>query len=580
MSSCSLVQGLSAFLHGGIKGKTICFFGDSTISNATTFFSRLAFWSQSGGPLEGATIINYGENGATLDAFLKDQVTHGITATIAANADLYVMGYFGINDVRLAATDQPSLENRMVACIERLRCGPKKAPIIFKSGNTLLTTDPTGSGFVSPLASAQAYSDLMTAAGINMSDRWPDVVYWPNRFTVYGNTCLPVSSMMTDILHPDAAGQTLDADDFVGRFFTGTATPWASGLSGNAKTSAFTNPWTVYPRSLEDPTYYKRIYSGTVSDSGTGFIRLSLPGTSVGYGDIKKGDIIAPVGLAPFQSTQNSSFRQSSGVLQVSMTSPVSLTQNMSICVYRDLWQGDTNIQEYISRMDTMPYRIRCYVSEAGMNYLRITGYDLDGQNQLRLLDVGDTIIIQGVSPIVIATSGGAIIAQLADPSSALGYIQFSNGSVATGDKTALAGKPVYIFGVARRSFQSAIVAPRLRAPGDNWIDTGATTFGDKTRAGTGSTFNDYYRLLSNARILKTGRATLAAGTVTVTEPTATANSKLLAFRASLNSSTAIGDLTAGPAIPAVSFPINALKPDTTLETNDNSVVDWVLIEP
>src|SRR5262245_28550348 len=84
---------LTNWFANGISKKVICIVGDSTTSNATALFSELSnFYVKEGQALYGVGgILNYGENGASLAAFLADQVPYGITETIAAQADLYVL---------------------------------------------------------------------------------------------------------------------------------------------------------------------------------------------------------------------------------------------------------------------------------------------------------------------------------------------------------------------------------------------------------------------------------------------------------------------------------------------------------
>jgi hypothetical protein len=80
----------------------------------------------------------------------------------------------------------------------------------------------------------------------------------------------------------------------------------------------------------------------------------------------------------------------------------------------------------------------------------------------------------------------------------------------------------------------------------------------------------------ANARI---GQATLALGTFAVVNTSVTANTRVFVTRVSINGSTAVGTLEAVPTA-GVGFTINALTPATAaVETDDLSIVDWVLIE-
>lgn len=82
----------------------------------------------------------------------------------------------------------------------------------------------------------------------------------------------------------------------------------------------------------------------------------------------------------------------------------------------------------------------------------------------------------------------------------------------------------------------------------------------------------------SNARM---GTATLVSGTVTVSNTSVTASSRILLSRYSAGASTALGILSVGTVAASTSFIINALKEaDATVQTNDVSVVHWVLLEP
>jgi hypothetical protein len=81
----------------------------------------------------------------------------------------------------------------------------------------------------------------------------------------------------------------------------------------------------------------------------------------------------------------------------------------------------------------------------------------------------------------------------------------------------------------------------------------------------------------TNARM---GVATLSSGTVTVSNTSVTANTRIILGRYSPGSSTALGILSVGTVSASTSFVINALKEaDATVQTNDVSVVDWILVE-
>jgi hypothetical protein len=82
----------------------------------------------------------------------------------------------------------------------------------------------------------------------------------------------------------------------------------------------------------------------------------------------------------------------------------------------------------------------------------------------------------------------------------------------------------------------------------------------------------------SNARM---GSSTLVNGTVTVSNTSVTANTRIFLNRYSPAASTALGVLSVGTVVANTSFVIDARKvADATVETNDVSVIHWILVEP
>jgi hypothetical protein len=80
----------------------------------------------------------------------------------------------------------------------------------------------------------------------------------------------------------------------------------------------------------------------------------------------------------------------------------------------------------------------------------------------------------------------------------------------------------------------------------------------------------------ANARI---GQSTLVLGTKAVANTSVTANTRVLLSRSSKGASTAVGVLE-GVVNAGVGFTINSYTPATAaVETNDISVIDWVLVE-
>lgn len=201
---------LSHWFAGGISGKTICLVGDSTTSHAVYFVDELSTkYTADGQPLHGvAAILNYGENGASLAAFRADLVVHGLTATIAAHADLYVISY-GINDVRLGSTTEDQLVQMLIDTVNQIRSSLPNADVVLRMPNSLLSEDVSGMGFVQPNANAQAYTDILRNSYLRLENQWPNVVVLDTQDLVFGTQALPSSPLMFDQLHPSAMGQVL-----------------------------------------------------------------------------------------------------------------------------------------------------------------------------------------------------------------------------------------------------------------------------------------------------------------------------------------------------------------------------------
>lgn len=87
--------------------------------------------------------------------------------------------------------------------------------------------------------------------------------------------------------------------------------------------------------------------------------------------------------------------------------------------------------------------------------------------------------------------------------------------------------------------------------------------------------------LIQNTEIAstRTGTATLVAGTVTVANTTVTANTMIFLTRKGLNGATGIGHLHVSAVSAGVSFTITSVNASAATETNDVSIVQWILFE-
>jgi lysophospholipase L1-like esterase len=252
---------LSHWFGNGLAGKVICFVGDSTTSNATMLFKELSgFYAKEGEALYGVrSILNYGENGASLPDFMRDRVAHGLTAAIAAQADLYVVSY-GINDVRLGHTTEDQLVSRLISAVDGIRAGVPDADVVLRMPNSLLSLDINGYGYVKPNNKAQAYSTLLRNAYKRLENHWDNVVVLDTQDRIFGRASRPSSVNMSDQLHPSSAGYILLSKVLVE--LIGQKQPYDTAKADKALASNPSAPYTLYPRAVENPKHYDLVATG------------------------------------------------------------------------------------------------------------------------------------------------------------------------------------------------------------------------------------------------------------------------------------------------------------------------------
>lgn len=209
------LAGLNRWFQGGFAGKKVVVWGNSTVSNAVYFFQEFDTYTASGSALAGlaaANVFNYGNNGASLAALLAGEGPYPIAAVIAVQPDLLIVRGPLIDDVRLGQTDLAQATQLLRQALDQVITGSPHTDILLTSENSLLTTDVDGHGYVQPNSAAQQYTDIIHEAVLAMKGLYPHVEVYDIMALEYGTVCQASSPLMSDQLHPDQTGQTLEAD--------------------------------------------------------------------------------------------------------------------------------------------------------------------------------------------------------------------------------------------------------------------------------------------------------------------------------------------------------------------------------
>lgn len=243
---------LARWKAGGIAGKKITFWGDSTTELAGAMWDLLNTELQIPlGPLVGVTTINKGSNGQTM-AGANDQMTADVYAT---NPDLIVL-CFGINDVRRGGVDAVELAARITTAVNGIQANLPNCDIVLWTPNSILSPDGTGV-YVEPIDAGQAYSDIMWNAYNSLKGKWPHVAS-VDKMEAFGRVSLPTNPMMDDTLHPNKVGQFAAVAGLL-PFLVPPTPPIDLVASAAAFAANPAAPWLVYPRAIEDTRHFTRL---------------------------------------------------------------------------------------------------------------------------------------------------------------------------------------------------------------------------------------------------------------------------------------------------------------------------------
>lgn len=193
------------------NGKKIVFVGDSTTDVATEMYPRLNELAKTGGILEGATFINRGSSGNTVQRFIQGLAynSNTITKVIEDHADLYVFCY-GINDIR-SGTDSPARSKEQIradikTALDRLLT-ETNGYILLRTPNIFLTKE--FAEFVDDVSNCQKYTDTLWEIyeSFRGYDNRVDVL--DIQSIVFGRKAVYQHQYMKDTLHPNDIGYRL-----------------------------------------------------------------------------------------------------------------------------------------------------------------------------------------------------------------------------------------------------------------------------------------------------------------------------------------------------------------------------------
>lgn len=375
------------------------------------------------------SLANLGYNGATSVA-INSTVTP-LLHTYADAGDLVLTRGPLINDVRQGACNLACATANVVALYNAIASAvPAKTDIAWKTENSLLTTDPTSSGYVSPLASSAAYTKILQNAVFEAFAALPArAVVWDNMQIVYTKLGgeYATSAWMTDILHPDATGQTREADadaQILSQIDGGngvnlaalnnpravTATNgialggYANGdlkqiaalqaqvgfsefMTEHAMVDDYAAPWTLYPDSVLDLSRYDLLAYGSLNAAGSNYIYFTAPTVSGStLATYEPGDLVWLEGSGVFQlpSTFNQiPYNNGATVYNTTLSSlgnivPSSAYAGQNVVVVRQRSYIINDVPRY-QNPATWTYRHRINVPAAGTNYIRAQITDTPG---------------------------------------------------------------------------------------------------------------------------------------------------------------------------------------------------------
>lgn len=244
------------------------------------------------GEWAGATILNNGANGQTLQGRLND-----MAALYAFNPN-FAWACWLINDNRLGGRTLGQNIADLNAYRALMRANLPLCDVVMWGHNALQLNDPQGYNYVSPMpAGPQIYTDQGRNAYAGMT-LGPNTALLQKQDAT-GAISINNNPDMQDQLHPNDIGGVKNLGPMIIRT-TPPVPPINLAASAAAWTSNPNNPWTVYSRALEDTRYCTLVKTCLV----TTFVDISPPnylyylgprwdGTNILVADIFPGGFFA-----------------------------------------------------------------------------------------------------------------------------------------------------------------------------------------------------------------------------------------------------------------------------------------------
>lgn len=194
--------------------------GPSTMDESTGaqyIYGRLrVMHTRAGEALEGMTganILDHGENGYTLRAWLDEPAK--LAALVTAAPHLVVASWL-TNDVRLGLCDLATAKARLTEFVNAVTAALPSTDILLLVPNPLLTTNvsslnyvQSSGGTINPAGAAQTYTEIMRDAHLALAGTWAHVAVADLQADVFGTICRATHPLIADQLHPSPSGSSV-----------------------------------------------------------------------------------------------------------------------------------------------------------------------------------------------------------------------------------------------------------------------------------------------------------------------------------------------------------------------------------